>query len=125
MMMLAGRSQESGKPITVVDDQFGRLTFTADMAAGIFHLLDSAAAYGTYNLTGSGKIVSWQEIAQEVFELCGVSGNLVQPISTDEYSAGKVVSPRPVHSALKLDKIRETGFEPGNWEDELKSYMKA
>jgi dTDP-4-dehydrorhamnose 3,5-epimerase len=123
MIMLAGRSQESGKPITVVDDQFGRLTFTTDMAAGIFHLLDSEAAYGTYNLTGSGRIASWQEIAQEVFELSGASRDLVQPILTADYSAGKLVSPRPEHSALKLDKIRGAGFEPEDWEDELKRYV--
>ena len=33
-------------------DQFGRLTFTDDMANAIFHLLDGGASYGTYNMTG-------------------------------------------------------------------------
>ena len=42
--------------VTVVDDQYGRLTFTKDMAEAIFHLLDSHAPYVTYNLTVSGAV---------------------------------------------------------------------
>jgi dTDP-4-dehydrorhamnose 3,5-epimerase len=126
MMALANRSRESGQPITVVDDQFGRLTFTRDMAEAIFSLLDSRALYGTYNLTGSGKVSSWCEIAQEVFELCGVSEDLVRPVSTPEYnagSAGKLISPRPEHSALNLSKIVAAGYSPKDWEEELKEYV--
>ena len=33
--------------ITVADDNLGRLTFTRDMAAAIFHVLDAKAPYGT------------------------------------------------------------------------------
>ena len=40
--------------VTVVDDQLGRLTFTRDMAAAIFHLLGTHAAYGTYGCTAPG-----------------------------------------------------------------------
>lgn len=40
--------------ITVADDNLGRLTFTRDMAAAIFHVLDAKAPYGTYGCTGSG-----------------------------------------------------------------------
>ena len=38
--------------ITVADDNLGRLTFTRDMAAAIFHVLDAKAPYGTYGCTG-------------------------------------------------------------------------
>ncbi|WP_083526880.1 SDR family oxidoreductase [Thermophilibacter mediterraneus] len=41
--------------VTVVDDQEGRLTFTDQMAAAIFHLLDADAPYGLYDMTGSGR----------------------------------------------------------------------
>jgi dTDP-4-dehydrorhamnose 3,5-epimerase len=125
MHMLAGKAKESGNPITVVDDQYGRLTFTKDMAEGIFHLLDSKAECGTYNFTGSGRIASWREIAQEVFELAGVSRELVQPVSTEEYMKGKVVSPRPENSALDLSKIAEAGYSPRDWEEELAEYVEA
>ena len=50
----------------VVDDQFGRLTFTADLARGIRHLLDAGVAYGTCNLTSDGEVQSWADIARRV-----------------------------------------------------------
>ena len=49
--------------------QYGRLTFTRDMAKAIFHLLDSGAPFGTYDLTGSGAVRSWADIAREVFSI--------------------------------------------------------
>ena len=48
MMMLSNRVADPGdglNEVTVVDDQYGRLTFTSDMADAIFHLLDSGAGY--------------------------------------------------------------------------------
>ena len=67
MMMLSDKVANGDLPrVTVVDDQYGRLTFTGDMADAIFHLLDSNAAYGTYDLTGSGAVKSWADIARGV-----------------------------------------------------------
>ncbi|OXM99320.1 sugar nucleotide-binding protein, partial [Bifidobacterium vansinderenii] len=111
--------------VTVVNDQFGRLTFTTDMAEAIFHLLDSHAPYGTYNLTGSGAVKSWAEIAATVFEQTNGNGDKVKPISTDEYfaNAKSPVSPRPTHSALDLSKIGKAGYMPADWEKTLKSYV--
>ena len=111
--------------VTVVDDQYGRLTFTRDMAEAIFHLLDSHAPYGTYNLTGSGAVRSWADIAAEVFDLTNGNGDKVKPISTAEYfaNAGNSVSPRPVHSALALGKIEAAGYTPADWEETLREYV--
>ncbi|MCT6878230.1 MAG: sugar nucleotide-binding protein [Bifidobacteriales bacterium] len=113
--------------VTVVDDQVGRLTFTEDMAAAIFHLLDSQAPYGTYNLTGSGSITSWAEIASRVFEQTNGNGDKVKPVSTEDYYAGAAgpISPRPTNSALSLDKIRAVGFHPGDWEGALTDYVQS
>jgi dTDP-4-dehydrorhamnose reductase/dTDP-4-dehydrorhamnose 3,5-epimerase len=124
MMSLAKKCSEEKSAITVVDDQFGRLTFTQDMAAGIFHLLDMHAPYGTYNLTGSGKVASWYEIARKVFELTYGNGNSVLPVSTEEYyaKAAPPVAPRPVNSALSLQKIQSVGFHPADWEERLVHY---
>jgi len=95
------------------------------MAEAIFHLLDSHAPYGTYNLTGSGAVKSWAEIAREVFDLTNGNGDKVKPISTSEYFANATspVSPRPVHSALDLAKIEAAGYTPADWEETLKEYV--
>ena len=46
---------DKGIKPSVVNDQIGRLTFADDLASGIKHLLDTAAPYGTYNLTNDGE----------------------------------------------------------------------
>lgn len=128
MMMLSNKvadPEDKLDQVTVVDDQYGRLTFTSDMAGAIFHLLDTHAPYGTYNLTGSGTVKSWADIAREVFDLTNGNGSKVKPISTDQYFANATspVSPRPTNSALDLTKITETGYTPANWEETLKTYV--
>ena len=93
--------------VTVVDDQLGRLTFTRDMAAAIFHVLDVKAPYGTYDCTGSGAVKSWADIARAVFEAANGNGDKVVPVSTTDYYANAAgpIAPRPVHSALDLSKL--------------------
>ncbi len=114
----------SGKSPSVVDDQFGRLTFTTDLAAGIVHLLTADAPSGTYNLTNDGPVASWCEIARAVFELSGRDPSDVTPISTADYTAGTPTAPRPVNSALTLAKLTATGFTPPPWPDRLRDYLR-
>ena len=122
--------------VTVVDDQFGRLTFTRDMAEGIFWLLgyregdkepSAPCECGTYNLTGSGRVASWADIASKVFELRNGNADAVRPVSTAEYyaSASGPISPRPEHSALTLSKLEDACYAPANWEDSLLAYVKS
>ncbi len=120
--------------VTVVDDQFGRITFTKDMAEGIFWLLgyregdaepSEPCECGTYNLTNSGRIVSWADIAAKVFELANGNAGAVVPVSTADYyaSAKGLVSPRPFHSALSLSKIKFACFKTCDWEDRVREYL--
>ncbi|MHA7288233.1 sugar nucleotide-binding protein [Arthrobacter sp. MDT3-24] len=110
---------------SVVDDQFGRLSFTTDIAAGIRHLLESGAAYGTYNLTNDGPEQSWADIAADVYELSGASRESVTGVSTDVYFEGKSASPRPRNSSLALDKIKASGFAPDMSRARLAAYLKG
>jgi len=109
----------------VVDDQFGRLTFTSDLARGILHLIDSRAQYGTYNLTGSGEARSWAQIAKDVFALTGHDPERVSGVSTDEYySRVEVpVARRPRNSVLDLSKIEATGFSPSDMSESLRHHL--
>lgn len=109
---------------SVVDDQVGRLTFTQDLAAGIKHLLDVSAPYGTYNLSNEGASASWADIAKNVFELCGKSPQDITPVTTEQYYEGKTgIAPRPLQSTLNLDKIKSAGFTPREWKQALKEYL--
>lgn len=139
MRALSDRVADPSDPldrVTVVDDQLGRLTFADQMAEGILWLLgyrggdvepSSPALHGTYNLTGSGPVESWAQIAARVFDLANGNGGAVEPVSTAEYyaSAEGPIAPRPANSDLDLSKVRAAGFEPRDWTEELGEYMSA
>jgi dTDP-4-dehydrorhamnose reductase len=111
---------------TVVNDQFGRLTFVSTLTDAIHHLLDSSAAYGTYNCSNGGDSVSWADIAKLVFEKAGRSSDDVTGVSTEEYYAGKDgIAPRPLKSTMDLEKLSSTGFVPTGWREELETYWKG
>lgn len=119
----------SGVNPTFVDDQFGRPTFTEDIAKGIKHLLDTHADYGTYNLSNDGPTTNWRELVQKVYEITGNDRARVGAQTTKEFTANKLkdgnpVSPRPLQSILNLDKIKATGFTPRDWETALSEYIK-
>lgn len=108
---------DKGVSPSVVEDQVGRLTFTDELVRAIRHLLDSQAPYGTYNLSNGGPAMSWREIAQAVFERSGRSADDVSGTTTAAYAEGVLAqgnpfAPRPLNSAMSLEKIRSTGFEP-------------
>lgn len=97
---------------TVVNDQYGRLTFAEDLAAAIDHLLSHDTEYGTYNVSNSGPAQPWNEIAEDVYEALGHPRESVTGVSTEEYFARKNAAPRPTHSTFDLNKIQATGFTP-------------
>ena len=112
----------------VVNDQFGRLTFTDEISRAINHLLAHSSPYGTYNVTNSGDVVSWFDIAREVFRLKGHDSNRVSPISAAEFAdrnhtADRPIAPRPRNSALSLNKLRATGFESTDWRHSLVKFV--
>ena len=115
---------ERGIAPKVVADQTGRLTFTADLAAGIIHLLSTGAEPGTYNLSGEGPVVSWRDVARRVYELVGHDPAEVTAVTTAEYYADREgIAPRPLSSALDLSKIEAAGFTPGDSMERLAAYV--
>lgn len=111
---------------TVVADQVGRLTFTAELVRAIDHLLTSQAPFGTYNVTNSGDSVSWADITREIYKLAGYNDLTVSDTTTAEYFAGKSgIAPRPLMSTLDLSKLQATGFASRDWRDDLKAYIQA
>jgi dTDP-4-dehydrorhamnose 3,5-epimerase len=119
---MAGLADRGVSP-RVVEDQFGRLTFAAEIVSAVQHLLAVRAPYGTYNMTSSGATTSWADIAEDVFEARGRDRADVRRVSTEEYGTGRQLAPRPRHSTLTLDKIVATGFDPAEAGTALKQYL--
>ncbi len=115
---------DRGVSPTVVDDQIGRPSFAADLAAGIAHLLRTRAPFGTYNLTNDGDPVSWADVAAAVFEARGRSADDVGRTSTEKYFADKPrAADRPLNGVLDLSKIIAAGFTPRDWRVALAQYL--
>jgi dTDP-4-dehydrorhamnose reductase len=121
---MVGLAERAVKP-AVVEDQYGRLTFTAELARAARHLLDVSAPYGTYNVTNSGPTTTWAAIARQVFAARGEDPAAVSGTTTADYGAGRDLAPRPRHSTLSLDKITATGFQPGEALEALRHYVAA
>jgi dTDP-4-dehydrorhamnose reductase len=121
------RLARKGNPITVVSDQAGQPTWTADLAAQIVALIDAGAPAGVYHGTSSGQ-TTWFGLAQEVFDLQGAGRDLVRPVTSEEYAkaAARQVAPRPGYSVLGHDAWAKAGIAPiSDWRDCLRRAFPA
>ncbi|GAS93699.1 dTDP-4-dehydrorhamnose reductase [Mycolicibacterium canariasense] len=116
---------ERGANPTVVDDQFGRLTFASELALAIRHLVETRAPYGIYNVTGSGPATSWADIARRVFALTGHDPDRVTGVSGDQYFASIAgpVAARPRNSVLDLAKTYSVGYRTTDANEMLARYI--
>jgi dTDP-4-dehydrorhamnose reductase/dTDP-4-dehydrorhamnose 3,5-epimerase len=96
----------------VVDDQHGRLTFAGTIAEAVVHLIGTHAEYGVYNVTNDGPVMSWYDVAREVFHVLGRSPDEVTAVTTEDYRRKGPAAPRPARSVLDLTKVKATGYEP-------------
>lgn len=112
MVRLAG----SHPTVSVVTDQLGQPTWTADLAKQIVALVDSNAPAGVYHGTNSGE-ASWFDFTKAIFEEVGLDPERVQP--TDS-SAFVRPAPRPAYSVLGHDAWVKAGLPPmRHWREAL------
>jgi dTDP-4-dehydrorhamnose reductase len=106
----------AGAPVSVVDDQRGQPTWTADVARQVYALIAAGAPAGTYHATSSGE-VTWFGFAREIYARAGADPALVSPTTTAEFPRP---APRPAYSVLGHDAWEEAGVPPvGDWRDAL------
>lgn len=103
-------------PVSVVDDQRGQPTWTADVARQVYALITAGAPAGTYHATSSGE-VTWFGFAREIYARAGADPALVSPTTTAEFPRP---APRPAYSVLGHDAWEVAGVPPiGDWRDAL------
>lgn len=115
--------------IRVVDDQWGRPTYTVDLAAAALALvgIDRARTSkpGIYHYANSG-VVSWHEFTLTIAQIARNKGlrlkaNEILPISSAEY---KRPAPRPAYSVLDTTKLeRALGETPRSYRVALSEYL--
>jgi dTDP-4-dehydrorhamnose reductase len=112
MLRLSGERDE----VSVVTDQVGQPTWTADLADRIVALLDSGARSGTFHGTNSGE-ASWFDFTRAIFEEAGLDAGRVKPTDSSQFVRP---APRPAYSVLGHDAWRRVGLEPmRDWRDAL------
>ena len=100
-----GRERDS---VSVVDDQVGQPTWTADLAAQLVLLADSGAPAGVYHGTNSGT-ASWYDFARATFQEAGLSPDKVSPTDSSQFVRP---APRPAYSVLGHDAWSRAGLPP-------------
>ena len=104
--------------VSVVDDQRGSPTWSADLAAGLVELGRSTAPAGIYHCTNSGD-TTWFGLTRAIFEELGASPDRVQPTTTDAFPRP---APRPVYSVLSAAAWQRAGLTPLRpWRDALRA----
>lgn len=104
--------------LTVVDDQIGSPTYTADLSKLLVSMIQTDK-YGRYHATNEG-YCSWYEFAKEIFKVAKVTIN-VAPVDSSAYPAK---AKRPANSRMEKKKLDEAGFKRlPSWQDATRRYI--
>ena len=112
-MLRLGQSHDE---LTVVADQWGSPTYTADLAP----LLCDMEKYGVYHATNEG-ITNWAEFAAAIMKEANLSCR-IRPIPSSDYPTKSV---RPLNSRMDKSSLDKAGFTRlPEWKDALRRYLK-
>jgi dTDP-4-dehydrorhamnose reductase len=115
------RQAREKSALSIVDDQTGSPTYTADLAKAISVLIQFDAR-GVFHVANSG-LCTWCTFGQTILKLSGVNRVKVIPISSREL--GRPAT-RPSYSVLSCQKLKEeTGLTMRPWSEALKDYLRT
>lgn len=115
-MLRLGKEQ---KEISVVADQFGAPTYTADLAPLLCDMV-MTEKYGTYHACNSG-CCSWAEFAKEIFRAAGMNVKVI-PIKTEAYP---VKARRTKNSRMNTYRLMQNDFRAiEDWKVAVEKYLK-
>ena len=115
IVLWAKGALESGKELTVVDDQYRTPTLAEDLAHGCI-LIAQKGAEGIYNISGEDYMCII-DLVKKVAGYYQLDENLVKAISTSSLNQKAT---RPPKTHLLLDKAkRELGYKPSSFEEGL------
>ncbi|WP_368658029.1 dTDP-4-dehydrorhamnose reductase [Metabacillus halosaccharovorans] len=104
--------------IQVVSDQFGSPTYTVDLAAFIYNLIQTNL-YGVYHVTNSGDC-SWYDFAKSIVRISGRDVT-IEPVDTQSFPRP---APRPKYSVLKHANIQANNLpDLQHWQEALHAFL--
>lgn len=106
------------QPTRVVGDQFGRPTYTVDLAQAAWQLI-ALGASGVYHAANRGS-ASWYDVASFIFDFVGVAHLLSRCTTADFPTAAR----RPAFSVLDTSKLEHTtGASLPEWRHALARFL--
>lgn len=112
------RLSETTDEVSVVDDQVGSPTYTADLAKLLCDMIETER-YGTYHASNEGTC-SFAEFAEEIFSQAGKNVRVLH-ISSSEYPTK---ARRPLNSRLSKRSLEVSGFQLlQTWQNALHDYL--
>jgi dTDP-4-dehydrorhamnose reductase len=107
------------KSVSVVDDIIMSPTYTLDLAATTWKLLEKDVPGGLYHVANGGTC-SWFEFTRKIFSLLGINTPLIPIRAADTGRKAR----RPAYSALGSERFPDLGIPPPRvWQEALKSYL--
>lgn len=103
---------ETRDELTVVDDQFGRPTWTRTLAEFMTFVVKEQPEYGIYHLSNENSC-NWFEFATEILKDTDVK---VSPVDSSQFPQK---AKRPQYSVMDLSKSKALGFDIPTWQDAL------
>ncbi|MGG5358097.1 MULTISPECIES: dTDP-4-dehydrorhamnose reductase [unclassified Enterococcus] len=104
---------ETRDQLTIVNDQFGRPTWTRTLAEFMVYLVQEKAPYGIYHLSNDNSC-SWYEFAKEILK--DNTNVTVSPVTSEEFPQKAT---RPQYSVMDLSKAKNLGFSIPTWQEAL------
>lgn len=112
------RLAASRPELSVVNDQFGRPTWTRRLAMFMWHLVSERQKYGYYHLSNDSQDpISWYDFACQILKDTDV---VLKPIPSEEFPTK---AKRPYNSTLDLSKSKATRFEIPMWDEDLRRFI--
>ena len=104
--------------LTVVNDQYGRPTWTRDLAEFMTFIVEKKAEYGVYHFSNDNSC-TWYEFATEILKDIDVE---IAPVDS---SAFPQKAKRPEHSIMDLSKTKALAYQIPTWQDSLKNMLNS
>ena len=109
---------ETRDELTIVNDQFGRPTWTRTLAEFMYFVIEQKAPFGIYHLSNDNAC-SWYEFAKEILKDTDVK---VLPVTSEQFPQKAT---RPQYSVMDLSKAKARGFHIPTWQEALQGMLAA
>lgn len=107
---------ETRDELTIVNDQYGRPTWTRTLAEFMYFVIDQKAPFGIYHLSND-HACTWYDFAKEILKDTDVK---VLPVTSEQFPQK---AKRPQYSVMDLSKAKALGFNIPTWQEALKGML--